>query len=115
MSTQTDSELREKITKLRFPIIGVEYDGAQKYYTFKNQELDRLMQLIESDRRKSVEEAVKDERLKFLITLDERGLLNDKGKLKLAQLSRPNTNDESKATDLSLNKPEQDVKPGGEK
>lgn len=87
MSTQTDSELREKVRKL---LPTLEYETGRGWRNVSDF-IDKLAELIEADRRKSVAQAVKLERLKFLTTLDERGLLNDKGKLKLIELSRPNS------------------------
>jgi hypothetical protein len=40
-------KLLQDITKLKFPITNVVIEGPQKYYTFKAEELTRLMHLID--------------------------------------------------------------------
>jgi hypothetical protein len=46
LQEERDRELLESVAKLRFPITGVETDGAQKYYTFKSDELYALLPII---------------------------------------------------------------------
>lgn len=55
MSQSDRAEVREQLLKLKFPITGVVIEDGQKYYTFKNREVDAIMGIIDEAVLKTLE------------------------------------------------------------